>query len=208
MAAKAARVERGGAEALESGREAILSAALAAFVELGYHGASMRDIAARAGTSISHAYYYFPSKAGLLVSLIEQVTRDLIAALHAARRRAGDDPAAQLAAMVRQHVRLHTERQAESFVGNSELRSLDPESRRRMVALRDEASAVFREVVEAGRASGAFDCPHPHEAVLAIVTMCTAVAGWYRPDGPETAETLADRYAAFCLSIVGHRAVP
>src|SRR5690606_31678007 len=88
------------------------------------------------------------------------------------------------------------------------LRSLDPESRRRMVALRDEASAVFREVVEAGRASGAFDCPHPHEAVLAIVTMCTAVAGWYRPDGPETARTLADRYAAFCLSIVGHRAVP
>jgi AcrR family transcriptional regulator len=194
------------AKAAPDSREALLGAALAAFAEHGYHGTSMREVALRAGTAVSHAYYYFPAKADLLRTLMVGVTEDLIAALTAADAAAGDDPADRLAALVRAHVRLHCERQAESFIGNSELRSLSPEDHAAIVALRDRIGGMFRAAIEAGRRAGRFDCPHPHEAVLAIVTMCTAVAGWYRADGALSPDAVADRYADLALALVGARA--
>lgn len=183
--------------------DALLDAALAAFFEQGYHATSMRAIAARAGTAISHAYYYFPSKAEILKTLMVRVTEDLIAAQEAALAAAGDDPAQRLAALVRVHVRFHTERQAESFVGNTELRSLSPHDRGEVVALRDRVSAPIKATVSEGRTQGLFHCAHPAAAVLAIASMCTAVAGWYRPDGPEPPDAIADHYAGMALSMVG-----
>ena len=184
------------------GREVVLQAALAAFFEQGYHGTSMRNIAARAGTAISHTYYYFPSKADLLRALILQVTGDLVAALQQAKNDASPAPAAQLTAMVRAHVALHTERQAESFVGNTELRSLGEVDRARAVAQRDEVGAMYREVVARGLDQGVFRCLHGDEAVLAIMTMCTAVAAWYRADGPLSAAELGQRYGDLALNMV------
>jgi AcrR family transcriptional regulator len=163
----------------------------------------MRDIAQRANASIAAIYYYFPSKAEILRHIMIDVTQDLIVALERARDAAGPDVAEQLAAVVRAHVRLHTERQSESFIGNTELRSLAPADREHMVALRDQVAEIFRAPIESGARRGIFRCAYPHEATLAILTMCTAVAGWYRPDGGETPETLADRFAALALAMVG-----
>lgn len=185
------------------GGEALLKVALSLFVEQGYHGASMRDIAQRAGVSVSAAYHYFPSKADMLRTIMVRVTEDLIADLVAARDGAGMDPAAQLAAIARAHVLLHTRRQDESFIANSELRSLAPADRRKVVALRDRVGRVFKDIVAAGCRRGVFDRPYSAETVRAILTMCTAVAGWYRADGTDGPETVADRYAALALRLVG-----
>jgi AcrR family transcriptional regulator len=187
------------------GRRVVLMAALEAFAEQGFHGTSMRDIAARAGMSVSAAYYYFPYKAALLQRIMVDVTRDLIAALETARAAADRQPGAQLAAIVRAHVLLHTERQMESFVGNTELRSLSARDRAAVIGLRDQVSAIFKQVIADGCDRGQFDCPHPAEAVLAITTMCTAVAGWYRAGGRLAPQAIADRYAALALRLVGCR---
>jgi len=203
--AERSRPESVPASGTAAGRERVLQAALDAFFEQGFHGTSMRTIADRAGTAISHAYYYFPSKADLLRTLMVGVTEDLLAALEAARVEAGSDPAARLAAIVRAHVRLHTERQAEAFVGNTELRSLTARDRVDVVALRDRVTAIFKATVDEGLRCRVFRCAHRDEAVLAIVTMCTAVAGWYRADGPLAPEAVADRYADLSLSLVGYR---
>jgi AcrR family transcriptional regulator len=189
-----------------TGRNILLQVAIECFVEKGFHGTSMRDIAQRANASIAAIYYYFPSKSDILRHVMLGVTQDLIAALDRAREAAGADAAKQLSAVVRTHVRLHTERQAESFIGNTELRSLEPADRDHVVALRDQVAEAFRAPIFAGARSGLFRCPHPHEATLAILTMCTAVAGWYRTGGAERPETLADRFAALALSMVGFSA--
>jgi AcrR family transcriptional regulator len=189
----------------DGGRDTVLAAALACFAAQGFHGTSMRDIAARAGLSISAAYYYFPSKDEMLRHIMARVTEDLIRALEMARDGAGASAASRLAALVRTHVRFHTERQTESFIGNSELRSLSPRHRAGIVALRDRVAALFKAALAEGRRSGAFDCPHPSETVLALTTMCTSVAGWYRADGPRSARTIADRYAALALRLAGAR---
>ena len=188
----------------EEGGEALLRVALSLFVEQGYHGASMRDIAARAGVSVSAAYHYFPSKADMLRTIMVLVTEDLIADLEAARHDAAPDPASRLAAVARAHVLLHTKRQDESFIGNSELRSLAPADRRTIVALRDRVGQVFKDIVAEGCRRGVFSQPYSAETVRAILTMCTAVAGWHSANGPDRPETIAERYAALALRLVGH----
>lgn len=186
-----------------SAETALLDAALACFVAQGYHGTTMRDIAARAGLAVSASYYYFPSKLDLLRRLMVRVTMDLEAALMAAEHAAGDDPMARLAAVVRAHVLFHTRRQAESFIGNSELRALSPEDRTEIVAMRDQIADHFKRALEGGIRAGVFDAPSPPAVILAIVTMCTAVATWFRPDGPATPEQVAERYVQLALRMVG-----
>jgi AcrR family transcriptional regulator len=189
-----------------AGQETLLQAALDAFVEHGFHGTSMRDIAARAGLSVSASYYYFPSKQHLLMRIMTRVTEDLIALLEQARDAAGKDPVERLAAIVRAHVLLHTERQAEAFIGSSELRSLTPANRAAAVALRDKVTAIFKDVIGDGLRRGAFHCAHRAEATLAITTMCTAVAGWYRASGPQNPQAIAERYATLSLRLLAFEA--
>lgn len=186
-----------------SAEAALLDAALACFVAQGYHGTTMRDIAARAGLAVSASYYYFPSKLDLLRRIMTRVTEDLEGVLSEAERAAADDSAARLAALVRAHVLFHTHRRAESFIGNSELRALPPADRAEMVALRDRIAGHFKRALEVGIRTRAFTVVDPAATVLAIVTMCTAVATWYRDDGPNSPEQIADRYAELALRMVG-----
>ena len=59
------------AEATEERRQQILQAAVAAFAEHGYHGTSLRDIAARAGLSHTGLLHHFPDKPGLLEAVLD-----------------------------------------------------------------------------------------------------------------------------------------
>ncbi|HTC28542.1 TetR/AcrR family transcriptional regulator [Dyella sp.] len=64
----------------QRGRErvaALLEAAAACFVEKGYDGATMTEIAARAGASIGSLYQFFPTKEALAHALIEDYAQAL-----------------------------------------------------------------------------------------------------------------------------------
>src|SRR3954468_23191434 len=54
------------------GKAAILRAAVEVMGEDGYEGASMRDMAARAGVSVAALYYHFPSKLDLLREFLDE----------------------------------------------------------------------------------------------------------------------------------------
>ena len=206
MKAQAKSYEAGRDQPAESeGQKVILKAALDAFVEHGFHGTAVRDIAARANLSVAAIYYHFPSKLDILYSIMSVGADHLIAELAAERDRAGDDPVAQFVAVVRTHLKFHTRQKAEAFIGNTELRSLDEVRRRAIVAKRDAIAALFVAIAEQGLARGLFDTPWPRETVRAILTMCTAVAGWYRKNGPESPDTIADRYADMALRMLGCR---
>jgi AcrR family transcriptional regulator len=53
-------------------REDILSVAAVVYGEVGYHGASMREIAKRVGMSHAGLLYYFPTKEALLAAVLER----------------------------------------------------------------------------------------------------------------------------------------
>ncbi|MGE9361693.1 TetR/AcrR family transcriptional regulator [Isoptericola nanjingensis] len=52
-------------------REEILQAAIGMFGEVGYHGASLREIASRVGISHPGLLHHFPTKAALLEAVLE-----------------------------------------------------------------------------------------------------------------------------------------
>jgi AcrR family transcriptional regulator len=186
-----------------SSSDQILLAALECFVERGYHGTTIRQVATRAGVSVPGLYHHFPSKLTLLERLIDGTMDDLIEQTESALEGAGDDPVDRFNAVVVAHVQFHCARPEESFVGNTELRSLSAHARRRIIGKRDRQQRIFDAVVDGGVRDGVFHVSEPLEASRAIVSMCTAVANWFRRTGPMTADEIVDTYRDLALNTVG-----
>lgn len=189
----------------DASQRQILLAATEAFAEKGFHGSTIRDIALRAQVSVPGLYHHFPSKGHLLERIMEDTMDGLISTTEQALAGAEDGAAERLEAIVEAHVRFHIEFQRESFIGNTELRSLISPGRERVLRKRDRQRAIFAAVVNAGLDSGVFSVAYPVEATRAIVTMCTAVATWYRPNRPLTPDQIVTRYCALALLMVGYR---
>lgn len=183
----------------------ILRAAIAVMAEHGYHGTSVRDIAERADLSPASLYNHFASKQGILVAIMERGIDELLRRTTAALEHAPDDPTSRLRAIVAVHVLYHLEDRRGTLLGTSELRALEEPARTTHVAKRRRHQRVFEDVVAEGVRRGVFTTPYPDEAARAIVTMCTAVASWYRPDGPLTPAEITERYQALALSAAGAR---
>jgi len=178
-----------------------LRGALSAFLEFGYHGATMRTIAERANISVAGLYHYYASKQDMLVALLDLTMTDLHVHSFAAREQ-GRDPVERFALLVECLALYHTHRCDLGFVGASEMRSLAPEARRRVAAMRREQQRmVDREVEQAVRA-GAFLTARPRQAARAVVTMCSALPQWFRGTGPASAEQVAAQYVEFALDLV------
>jgi AcrR family transcriptional regulator len=77
---------------------ALLEAAAACFVEKGYDGATMTEIAARAGASIGSLYQFFPTKEALAHALIEDYAQALFAEVAKLAERSADLDTSELAA--------------------------------------------------------------------------------------------------------------
>lgn len=181
-----------------------LRGALASFLELGFHGSTMRGIAERAALSVAGLYHYYPSKQRMLETLLDLTMSDLAARTDLALADSAD-PAERFALLVECQALYHTHRRELAFIGASEMRSLDRPARRRIAAVRsDEQRKVDRPVADAC-AAGVFATPRPREASRAVITMCTALASWYRPGGAATPEEIAEQYVAFALDLVQWR---
>jgi AcrR family transcriptional regulator len=188
------------------GRDAITGAAREIFAERGYHGTSIRDIAKRAGLSLSALYYWHPSKQHLLAALMEEIQHDYFERCDRALRAAGDDPADRLRALVRATVEYRVSLRIESNIATREWRNLEPANRERLDGMRRSASQLWADIVADGVARGEFHCAHPDDARRAIVAACNAIAQWYEPGGEITLPDLVERYSAIALRIVDHRA--
>lgn len=184
---------------------ALIAAAVEVMAVHGYHGTSVRDIAAAAGSSAGVLYHHFDSKHGLLVTILDRGMDRLVRATEQALYDAPDDPVQRLRAIVGVHVRVHLEAQRESLLGTSELRSLEPAARALVVSKRDAQQRMFDRVVRDGVARGVFVTPFPDEAARAVTTACTAVATWYRPGGALRGDEIVARYQRIALDTVGHR---
>src|SRR5690606_8220388 len=182
----------------------VLAAALSEFVEIGYHGATVRSIAARCGFSVSGIYHYYTSKQQMLVTILERTMTELLARAEAARGE-GNDPVERFSFLIEHLALFHTHRRELGFVGASEMRSLAGSARRRIAAMRVAQQRMVDAEAEQAARQGDFCTSHPREAARAVVTMCTALSGWWRPDGPLAPEQIAEQYVDFALDLMRHR---
>ncbi|MFC8532046.1 TetR/AcrR family transcriptional regulator [Nocardia sp. NPDC057227] len=185
-----------------NGRDGILDSAIRLFNERGYHGTSMRDIAAGAEITVASIYHHFRSKQEILQSIMVRALQAALALTRTAVLRSNGSPADQLRAVMRAWVVFHTTHRLDAVVAATELRSLEPPGRDLVIALRDEQEALFRDVVARGVEEGVFATDYPLDATRGIISMGQSICMWWRGDGPMTAGQLAARYETLALAIV------
>ena len=181
----------------------VLAAALACFMENGYHGTTIRQIATRAGLSVPGLYHHFASKQALLVALDAEAMLELWTRSTAALADGPQSVLDRFDRLVRCLTLFHAHRGELAFIALSEIRSLEGSARADHIAARDRQQALLSGIIDDGVAAGILDAPHPRETSRAITTMCTGVAQWYRIDGALTPEELADRYGRLCRLTAG-----
>lgn len=190
---------------VSSVRERILETALDEFYASGFHGATMRNIANSAGCSAANVYNHFENKSELLVEILRRASDEQFTATRNALRKAGSGPAERWCAAVVAHSLFTARNPRACLVANTELRYLDDLNRKRVVGSRDAQEQLFVDIAEKGIEQGVFDVPSVHQAVTAVLTMCSGISLWYRPDGPRTAQEVADDYGVYALNLVGYR---
>jgi AcrR family transcriptional regulator len=154
------------------GKAAILRAAISVMGEDGYEGASMRDMAARAGVSVAALYYHFPSKHDLLREFLDEAYDVTLARIDRRRAGADSDPGAQLDSIVDTLIwsHLHDEfAQLASNVAFREYTRLNPPERAAIEVKRKALLDLVEGVCEQMGAS------EPREAARAITTLATSL---------------------------------
>ncbi|MDA0636159.1 TetR family transcriptional regulator [Nonomuraea sp. MCN248] len=179
----------------------VLAAALRIFVARGYHAATMREVAAEAGLSVAGVYHHHASKQDMLVRLLDLTMADIRWRLLAARD-AEEGELGRFARMVEALALFHALRGDLAFLGASEMRSLAPEERVRIAALRDEVQHLLDEQAERAVAADGGKPVDVRTATRAVATMCTALPSWFRPGGPLSARQVARRYADYALALL------
>lgn len=182
----------------------VLAAAIAAFVETGYHGATMRSIARRAGMSVPGVYHHYHDKQQLLVRALDLTMEELHWRVRAARRDA-HTAYARVSHIVEALALFHTHRRELAFIGASEMRSLTQDNRVRITDSRNELQYLLDEDIDAASREAGLNTAGARVAGRAIATMCTSLPQWFRLDGPATPEQIAVEYAGFALDLLGIR---
>jgi AcrR family transcriptional regulator len=173
----------------------ILDAAIALFYRQGYQATTLRQIADEVGVQVGSLYNYISSKERLLYDIMRQIMVDLCEGVETAVQGV-PEPHERISRFMRYSIRFHAERQEETFIGNTELRSLSSRRRKAIVDLRDRYEAVLREAVEAANAAGEIEVADPQLTSFAGLAICSHVATWYRADGPRTLTDITDDLCA------------
>ena len=183
-------------------RDAIRQTAAERFFRQGYESTTVREIADALDIRAASIYYHYPDKQQILFELIDSTMTLLTDGVRAAVA-TEPRPADQLVAVVVHHVALHALRPLEATLGETELRSLTGERLDLAVAHRDAYEAIVVGVLRRGATTGALVAPDPKLAAYAVISMCTNVGIWFRPDGRLTLNEVAHAYATMAARLVG-----
>lgn len=190
--------------------EPVVAAGVATFMEHGYHGATIRQIAGHAGLSVPGVYHHIASKQELLLTVLDDLMTDMLDRLESARAE-GTHPVERLAFAVESLALTHAHRRDNALIGSTEMRSLLPENRVRVVAQRNRVQHLIEEEIAAALEAGELPPPpagtdaatYVKSAGRAIATMCQSIPRWFHADGPLTAEQVASDYRRFALRLLG-----
>lgn len=181
----------------EARRRAILHAAARVFRRRGIAAAGMREIAEEAGLSPGNLYYYFDSKDELLLYCQERTLEHMLAAVDAAKA-VGQSSAEQLRAILRAHVHALLD-ELEGATAHLELDALPEALRAPMIRKRDRYERALRSLVAQGVARGEFAACDAALVTRAMLGAVNWTARWFRPDGAQSAEEVAENIAQYLV---------
>lgn len=182
----------------------VLLGAIELFAERGYHATTTRDIVTRIGMSTGAMYAYYRSKEDLLFEVCLTGHQRAVDALRDAIATT-QQPALQLAAMIREFTAWHARYHIVAKIVHYELYSLTDEHLADVVELRRATQRLINDVLARGNAAGAFAVTDISGTGRALLSLCIDVARWYRSDDGASPEELSKLYAGLALRMVSAR---
>jgi AcrR family transcriptional regulator len=175
-----------------------MKSAARAFRRLGYHGATVEQIAAALNMNKSNLYYYFKNKEEILFAC-HQYSLDQLLALLDRIHDAGVAPDEKLRVLIVAFV--HTI--LDELHGTAlflQLEALSAAHLKAVIARRDRFDRGMRRVIEEGIATGAFAPGDAKLLAFAILGAVNWIPRWFNPDGPATSSEIADRFADYLIA--------
>ena len=186
----------------ESSRRLLLSA-LDAFLARGFHAATTREIAERAGMSPAAVYVHYKAKHDLLFEISRIGHRAVLDVVEQALDEASDDPVERVHAFVSAFASWHADNHALARVIQYEFKKLPRGQFRQIVGIRDRFEELMREELGRGVAAGVFDVADVEGTTLAVLSLCIDLARWYTASpGHNSAEAVGELYAALVLRML------
>ena len=179
-------------------RVEILKAAAAAFRKLGYHGATVEEIAAALHMKKGNLYYYFRNKEEILFAC-HQYSLDRLLGILEDIERSGVSPEQKLRRLISAFVHTILDELHGTALG-LDLEALSPAHLRTVIVRRDRFDKGMREVLKEGIRSGTFVYADAKLLSFAILGAVNWIPRWYSPDGPSTSEEIADKFADYLIA--------
>lgn len=187
----------------EARRAAILETAAQAFMELGYEGASMAQIAARVGGSKGTLYGYFPSKEDLFMGVIMHKVGDKVdAAFHDLPGRAHDAPRAVLQRLGEGFINAVFAPEAIALKRLVDAQLTNNAAGARFWALGPQQLVeTVERYLAAATQTGRLTVPAPDIGARHLLALYEAEAGWRGPPGSELGWSPAQTAAAVARAV-------
>ena len=176
----------------------ILKSAAKAFRRLGYHGATVEQIAAALHMKKGNLYYYFTNKEEILFAC-HQYSLDRLTQLLEEIEATGEAPDVRLRRLIDAFV--HTI--LDELHGTAlflDLEALSPAHLKAVIARRDAFDKGVRRVIEEGMDAGVFAHGDPKLLAFALFGAVNWIPRWYSPDGPASSQAIADLFADFFVA--------
>lgn len=191
-------------------REAeVLNAAVEVFRAKGYAAATIQDVADHVGVLKGSLYYYIRSKEELLSRVFDGVNAEARGILESVAQLEDASARERLRAYVARYTYwylTHLERVGLYF---SEWRHLSGELLEKELQRRAEFEQFIRTLIEQAQADGevgaTIDARH---ATFFLLGGINSAATWYRPDGADSPEVIAESYADMAVALLNGERVP
>jgi AcrR family transcriptional regulator len=182
----------------------ILQAALAAFYENGYSGASVRQIAARLGVTVPALYYHHRNKEMILFSLLDSSMDHVTVLCTSANSEAGASPGSRFLNVTECLVRYMAQSRELAYL-DAESRRLSPELCIAYRTKRSLVEGILLRAVQDGIEAGVFAITDPATTTRALLGAIQAITTWYRRDLGLPLDDIVRSYLEIALRMVGAR---
>jgi TetR/AcrR family transcriptional regulator len=175
-----------------------MKAAAKAFRRLGYHGATVEQIATALRMKKGNLYYYFKNKEEILYAC-HQYSLDRLAQILEAVEASGLSADEQLRRLIDAFV--HTI--LDELHGTAlllDLEALTPAHLKAVIVRRDRFDRGMRLILEEGIATGVFAPGDPKLVGFAMLGALNWIARWFNPGGPASSDQIATRFADYLIA--------
>ena len=160
-------------------RESLINAAVAVFIEKGFHNATVRDIGRAANMTQGTIYNYVSSKDDILYMVCDRI----VAEYNEQARRALDtshDPVGRVRSAVRAISQVMYRHRREILLIYQDSHLLDKRSRRVILARVEEFIGMFERIIIDAARELHVPLPHPHLSanMLTFLPVMIALRGW------------------------------